>query len=115
MFILRAVFWLSLLVLVLPTDARQQQALTSKIMSSVTHISTFCDRNAKACETGARYWGVFRQKADYGFQLAAKLISEQITGERAPSPSAYQSPSNNTLRRNDLAPQWRGTKAQNRI
>ncbi len=115
MFILRTAFWLSLAVLVLPTDARQQQALTSKIMDTVHHVSTFCDRNEKACKTGTRYWGVFRQKADYGFQLAVKLISEQLSGPRADVDAAYQRPASSTLRSDDLTPQWRGKKAQSGI
>ena len=115
MFILRTAFWLSLVVLVLPTDARQQEALSAKIMSSVNRVATFCDRNQKTCETGARYWAVFRQKADYGVQLAIGLISEQLRGGSDDHAATAQRSSGGTLRQDDLAPRWRGKSAQDRI
>ena len=115
MFILRTVFWLSLVVLILPTDARQQEMMTTRVVSSVQHLSTFCDRNIKTCETGARYWGIFRQKADYGLQLALSLIAKQFSGADDDTTSPLQRSSTGTLRPTDLAPAWRGTSAQGHI
>ena len=115
MFIVRTVFWLSLVVLILPTDARQQELMTSKVISTVQHITTFCDRNEKICENGAHYWGVFRQKADYGFQLAISLVTERLSGEETDSKATLQRSSNSTLRPADLSPAWRGKSAQDRL
>ena len=112
MFIVRTVFWLSLVVLILPTDARQQQQLTSKLVSTVHHMSSFCDRNASACETGARYWDLFTQKADYGFQLAVSVISNQFGGNTAPMNNGDgKGASAGTLQPQDLAPAWRGNRS----
>lgn len=115
MFILRTVFWLSLIVAILPTDARQQQQMTSKVVSAVQHASTFCDRNEKVCESGARYWKIFRQKADYGFELVVALISRQLSGNTENPGARVQRSLSNTLRPSDLRSPWRGQPSQNKI
>ena len=123
MFMIRTVFWLSLVVLILPTDERQQERLTARIADTVGHAATFCERNQRACENAAHYWELFRQKADYGVQLAYGLIARQfgaadnrhdrrgVAYERTyPHP-----PISGTLRPADLAPAWRGKPSDSDI
>ena len=111
MFILRTVFWLSLVVLILPTDAQQQQELGRKARAAVYQVTTFCDRNPKSCETGYRYWQIFKEKADYGMQLAINLILERSEDSNAPSnwsrSRTNMQSSRDTLRQSDLVPPWR--------
>lgn len=125
MFILRTLFWLSLVVLVLPTDAGQQERFGKNLNAARQYAFSFCDRNAATCETGARYWQLFKKKADYGLQLAIGLIigapeSSEEPAEMAAARNARPSrhldypqrrslmPSRDTLRRDDRAAPWRG-------
>lgn len=113
MFILKTIFWLSLVVLVLPTDASQQQEFGRKARAAVYHIATFCDRNARACETGSHYWQIFKNKADYGLQLAFDLIVQRPELRDADSGRTRRNAAGRydrgNLRSNDLVPAWRGT------
>jgi len=42
MFLFRIVFWLGMLVLLLPTDERQQAKLYETAAASVERLTTFC-------------------------------------------------------------------------
>ena len=105
MFLIRTAFWLSLVVLVLPTDAQQQQKLYATASSAATQAATFCDRNRAICTQGAQYWAKFQKKLEFGTRMAIDLVSERITGNR-PQQSAVL-PVENTLSREDLQPAWR--------
>ena len=66
MFLIRMVFWLGLIVVLLPTDERQQARLYNTAVATVERITTFCDRNAQACNAGADFWAAFVKKAEFG-------------------------------------------------
>jgi hypothetical protein len=119
MFLIRMAFWLALFVLLLPTDERQQAKLYGTATAAVERVTTFCDRNAKACAAGADLWWTFVKKAEFGARLAADLISRRVAGEEGagpvapaadkPSPqSGSPSSARNTLTPADLRPSWRG-------
>jgi hypothetical protein len=120
MFLIRVAFWLGLVVLLLPTDERQQARLYGTVVATVERAMTFCDRHAQACATGAELWATFMKKAEFGARVAIDLISsggrkeEDTTGPRQPAsvktrPDGRQPADvRGTLTPADLAPAWRG-------
>jgi len=118
MFLIRTAFWVGLVVLLLPSDAHDQARLYATAAATVERISTFCDRNPRACTMGAELWAEFVKKAEFGGRMAVDLIS----GPRPQTEEAgaAEDPTNvgrarrlpttqrGTLRPEDLAPPWRG-------
>jgi hypothetical protein len=74
MSILRLAFWLGLIVLLLPTDAQQQERFSSFARSALERISTFCDRNGKTCTVGGDVWSTVMKKAEFGIRLVGDLL-----------------------------------------
>jgi hypothetical protein len=122
MFLIRVAFWLGLVVVLLPTDERQQARLYNTAVSSVERVTTFCDRNAQVCTAGAEFWATFVKKAEFGARMAVDLVSSggRKESDAAPmpvrsEPEARGRPENRmhpsqrgTLSPADLAPAWRG-------
>ena len=75
MFLIRAAFWVGAVVLLLPTDERQQARLYGTAVATVERITTFCDRNAQACVVGGELWVAFVKKAEFGARMAIDLVS----------------------------------------
>jgi hypothetical protein len=124
MFLIRMVFWLGLIVVLLPTDERQQARLYNTAVATVERITTFCDRNAQACNAGADFWAAFVKKAEFGARMAVDLISSggRKEPEAVPTPAPArvepQAPRSRpeprvrpsdrgTLSPTDLTPTWR--------
>lgn len=105
MFLVRAAFWLSVVVLLLPgdpqtgADAPRVSAVEALVAarSAVADISSFCDRNPDVCATGSTAVQVFVSKVRYG----ADLISGYINRDDKPVDRG-------TLSNEDTAPVWRG-------
>jgi hypothetical protein len=118
MFLIRVAFWLGLLVLLLPTDERQQARLYNSVAAAVERMTTFCDRNPKVCATGAELWAAFVKKAEFGARLAVDLARSSARKDAdAPAESSARplrpalQPSaqpRGTLTPSDRAPAWRG-------
>jgi hypothetical protein len=123
MFLIRAAFWIGLVVLLLPTDERQQARLYGTAVATVERVTTFCERNPQTCATGADLWATFLKKAEFGARIAIDLVTsngrrEAETRERAEPastgsrPAPYRAPqapaSRGTLTPADLTPPWRG-------
>ena len=112
MFLIRIAFWVALIALLLPTDLRQQEKLMSAATEAAWRAATFCERNATACERGAQYWAVFKQKLDFGARLAYDIASERMSGKAVAeqpatppaSPPARIDRAKGTLTPSDLAP-----------
>ncbi|MCB2078634.1 MAG: DUF5330 domain-containing protein [Novosphingobium sp.] len=89
-FLLRAAFWLSLVVLLLPagedSDARVSQVSTGEAINAaqtfVSDMSGFCGRNPDTCETGEQALRTFGSKARYGAKLVYGYLGN-FTGEDA--------------------------------
>ena len=77
MFLIRAAFWIGLVVLLLPTDERQQARLYGTATSTVERVTTFCDRNARTATVGADVWAAFVKKAEFGARMAVELITNR--------------------------------------
>ncbi len=121
MFLIRVAFWVGLVVLLLPTDERQQARLYGTTVATVERVVTFCDRNAQACAAGAELWATFLKKAEFGARVAIDLVSNGGRREEEMAPSRPQPtsagprpeprtapPSRGTLTPADLSPPWRG-------
>lgn len=86
-FILRAAFWLSLVVLLLPADesadGQVAQVSTGEAITVaqtfVSDVTGFCARNPQACETGQSVLRTFGSKAQYGAKLVYGYLGE-VTG-----------------------------------
>ncbi len=105
MFLIRAAFWLSLVVLFLPAEPGSNEPApgvsafeaVSAARATAADLSTFCDRNPDVCATGSTALQVFAQKVRYG----AHLIRGYFDGQAEDTPPG-------TLRREDVAAPWRG-------
>ena len=128
MFFIRVAFWLSLVVLLLPTDERQQARLYGTAVATAERVTTFCDRNAQTCATGAELWATFLKKAEFGARIAIDLAtssgrkdeaavpaplrlepsSARARPEARPEARPQQPYPRGTLTPADLTPTWRG-------
>lgn len=82
--ILRSAFWLGVLVMLLPSDERQQQWLIETASAKVHWAMTFCDRNPETCVKASEQWQHFLKKAEFGVALAGQLVHSW--GEKEPEP-----------------------------
>lgn len=121
MFLFRIVFWLAVIVLLLPTEEHQQAKLYATAAATAERLATFCDRNPRACSAAAEFWSQFVKKAEFGARVAVDLITSRArtepglasprpTGSAAPEPR-NPPPPRNSLTRDEQAPAWR-TQAQ---
>jgi hypothetical protein len=111
MFFIRLAFWLGVVVLLLPADEQQQARLYGTATNAVERVTTFCDRNPRACTLGADAWATFLKKAEFGARLAGDLLGAGLRQEpHAPQnvSSHANSEPRGTLSPMDMQPSWRG-------
>ena len=77
MFLIRTVFWLIILVLLLPTNAQQQSEVYGTAQAAVKDVSGFCERNPSVCATGKDAFAVFMQKAHFGAEVLMSFVKGQ--------------------------------------
>ena len=75
LFLVRTAFWLMIIVLLLPTDAKQRSEVYGTAQAAVNDVATFCDRNPETCARGKDAFGVFVQKAQFGARMLMDLIN----------------------------------------
>jgi hypothetical protein len=122
-FLVKAAFWLTIVVLFLPTgeDAKSSapQVGASEAISAagaaVADARQFCSRQPEVCVVGSQAATVLGQKAQNGAKMLYEFLSERLgsdeTGSVAAEPadrSAAAPPSQHTLTPADVAPVWRG-------
>jgi hypothetical protein len=120
-FLIRAAFWLSIVILLLPTGSQQSKSAptieTSEAVSAasaaVSDMRQFCVRQPDACTAGSQAAVAFGYKA----QAAAKMLYDFLTEALAPAETGSVVPaaagkreakSQHTLLPVDLTPDWRG-------
>jgi hypothetical protein len=94
MFLIRAAFWITILVLLLPTDEKQQSQIYGTATAAVKDVGSFCDRNPGVCEKGKVAFDVFVHKAQFGAQMIMGFVKQQ-TGAAAgeeQTPGEFQTP-----------------------
>ncbi len=105
MFLVRAAFWLSLVVLLLPADpqtgtkAPSVSAIEALSAARATFVdlSAFCGRNAGVCATGSNAFELFSQKVRYGVHMLEDYFQRD-------------NGSADTLKRQDMQVPWHGGK-----
>ena len=122
MFLLRTAFWLSVVILLLPSPRTSQQpeglqvgateAMTAA-SSAVSDMRQFCARQPDACAVGSQVLVQFGQKAQAGAKMLYDFLTEKLGPEhtgsvREPVKATPSVPSQHTLTPADVAPTWRG-------
>lgn len=102
-FLLKSVFWLVLLLLLLPTDKDQQNRIYGTAQAAMNDVAAFCTRNPQTCATGQDAFAMLVQKAKYGSDLVMGLVE----GRSAPlgNSLAQDTVSPNNAPRNNVLPQ----------
>lgn len=88
MFLIKTAFWLTILILLLPTDEQQRSQIYGTAQAAVNDVTTFCDRNPTTCETGQEAFAVLVQKAQYGAAVLMDMLSGQEGESSASLPTA---------------------------
>ena len=87
MFVVKTVFWLSLLILLIPAGKESSAAgrggvsaseMLSAGMAVWNDVSGFCDRNREACDTGDRLVARFGDKARHGAKMLYGFLDAEL-------------------------------------
>ena len=106
MFLIRAAFWLTVVVFLLPGDPQTGsqspgvgalQALDA-VQATASDVSGFCGRNPDVCTTASTAGEIFSEKMRYGIRLIQNAFGS----------NAYGAHSADTLTSADVASPWRG-------
>ena len=108
MFLLRTVFWLSVVVLILPADretgdkAPRVTAIEALVAArtAVDDLSQFCTRNPDVCQTSGAAFQVFADKVRTGAHMIYGYFGSSAGGDRTTETSG-------TLKPDDVAPALR--------
>jgi hypothetical protein len=97
-FLLRAAFWISVVLVLLPTGETKTQSEGTKIgamdalsaaSSTVADMSQFCTRNPDTCLTGSHAAAAFGQRAQAGAKMVYDFFTERLeTGSVSPEQKA---------------------------
>jgi Family of unknown function (DUF5330) len=135
-FLLRLTFWIGLVLVLLPSGGKQQDAAVpsagtgaieavSAASATVADMRQFCTRQPDACTAGSQAAIAFGQRAQAGARMVYDFINERTapreTGSIAAKPTkpgpakpaGGKSPdakSQDTLSAVDLATAWRGPR-----
>jgi hypothetical protein len=119
----RMVFWLGLIIALLPIAPSRQETSASKVgavdsltaaSAAVSDIRQFCVRQPDACAAGSEAIAHFVQKAETGAKLVYQFLNERRVKDELPitMKSRDRSPigrlSLSTLTPADPAVSWRG-------
>jgi hypothetical protein len=119
-FLLKAAFWLSIVVMLLPSGEKSAPApqvgatdAVSAAASAVSDMRQFCARQPDACTVGSQAATVFGQKAQAGAKMLYEFLNERTgpneTGSVGGKPAGGTAQrSQHTLTPDDVAPAWRG-------
>jgi hypothetical protein len=106
--IVRAAFWLSALIMLLPADKQAGAEAPSvgvidtivAARTTVGDFSQFCSRNPDVCVTGHGVLAVFGEKARTGIRIVSSLFGHHTDSADGTG----------TLTPEDLAPAWQTPK-----
>ncbi len=126
MLLIRTAFWLTLIILLLPANEREQQEVYGTAGATVRDLKTFCLRNPGVCQKSTNLFDTFSQKAQFGAKLVMDFVKEASTDDtsaafddnrskrkrsvfgRRPQDTDTQS----TLTPSDMEPAWNGPKTE---
>jgi Family of unknown function (DUF5330) len=121
-FLLKAAFWLTIVVMFLPagesTPSAPQVGASEAISAASAAVSDarqFCSRQPDACAVGSQAATVLGQKAQNGAKMLYEFLSDRLAPDETGSVSAENADrsagapsSQHTLTPADQAPVWRG-------
>jgi hypothetical protein len=117
-FLVRAAFWLSVVILLIPTDEAPQARLSGAADVAVEQAATFCERNPNTCAAGAELWATYLKKAEFALGLATRVVYDWMTKSDAKpaatvanAPAQPLPPATGSLPR-DQVPQTRDRSAR---
>lgn len=128
MFLIRTAFWLSIVILLLPseqvtedTDGQQSgnrisaSEVFAAARATISDVSSICERSPDVCEAGRAAAETFGNKARYGAQLLMDYVAEESSSTPTAQPvralnveTAPETAGQNTLNQSDLQPRWGG-------
>jgi hypothetical protein len=120
--LVRLVFWLSVVIALLPVTSSQQETSASQVgaidalsaaSAAVSDIRQFCVRQPGACAAGSQAIVQFGHKAETGAKWLYQFLNErkatdQLPVTRGADMSSTDRPSSSTLTPTDLAAPWHG-------
>ena len=123
MFLIRTAFWLTLVILLLPTNQEEQRAVYGTAEAAVRDVRTFCTRNPDVCDKSRDAFDVFSQKAQFGAQMLMDFVTdassedeqEQAQSERRRFPALFRKDTQNTLTDDDMEPAWFGPSSKSGV
>jgi len=121
-FLFKAAFWLTIVVLLLPSGEKNASApqvgateAVSAASAAVSDMRQFCTRQPEACAVGSQAAVALGQKAQAGAKMLYDFLTDKVgpaeTGSVASKvehTGSTAQPSQNTLTPEDMAPVWRG-------
>ena len=123
-FLLRTVFWLSVILLLLPAFGSQRTGSASPVSAgeavsaasaAVSDMRQFCARQPDACGVGSQALTSFGQKARAGAKMLYGFLTEHFGGQPGTADTTGRtvgkSPQH-TLSPPDVAAPWRGSPAR---
>jgi len=128
-FLLRVAFWLSVVVILLPSAPTSKtdpgrppigavEALGAA-QAAVEDARGFCSRRPDACETGSQAFHTFGQKAQHGAKILYEFLSDRFAEAPAAAPrkdreetGSIARPGRHTLSAEDALPGWRGPESR---
>jgi len=132
-FLIRVAFWLSVVLVLLPTGGSKQGTqgsasnadlsaveAFSAATATVSDMRHFCDRQPDACAVGSQAAVAFGQRAQAGAKMVYEFLNDRLTPQETGSvatrtaagkPTASSKASQNTLTPADLVAPWRGPQA----
>ena len=120
-FLIRSAFWLSIVILLLPTPEAMKpaepgigaaQAVTAA-SATVSDMGQFCTRQPDACQVGSQALTYLGHKALASTKWLYEKLNSKSEQSPSPAPKALaEADSQNTLTQADTAPAWRGAQPQ---
>jgi hypothetical protein len=122
-FLIKAAFWLTVVVMLLPSEKRSTAPqigageAVSAANAAMSDMRQFCARQKEACAVGSQAAAEFGHKAQSGAKMLYELLNDRTgpneTGTLAAKPAARAAqPSQQTLTPADLAPPWRAPESR---
>ncbi len=113
MFLIRTAFWLSLFILLLPTDEQDKRVVYSNAEAVVSDLHTFCTRNPDVCEASKSAAHTFSLKAKFAAKMLMDFWNEKAGSTIVPAsdwanrrPSFFRRSAQNSLTSEDMRPSW---------
>lgn len=128
MFIIKLVFWAAIVLMLLPSSHKDKQELYGAAEKTIADLYSFCDRNPDVCSTAGNTFTHILQKVRVGVDTIEEMMSEgkgeQAVAEEPSNTSGLYSDvhmetadegvAQNTLRQQDLDPEWRAPEPRRR-